>query len=149
MNNSEWISLIAILVSALSALYARRSVNEARKANRISLQFEKVDIYKEVISYSDCFRGLFSVPTAQRLEQFKKQAVELSEIYFSQGIHSQLREVYSHCSNCEMYLSVVQDNSDDRNEFPSEHEIRSDYKAVLEKLYPVIEQMKNELKINV
>lgn len=146
MSSSDLISFIAILVSALSALYAKRSVGEAKKANRISLQFQKVEIYEEVVTFSDCFRGLFSVPTEKRLEQFRLKALNLSELYFSEKIYNQLKEIYTHCRNSEMYLSVVQDNKSDKD-LPSEIEIRHDYKSVLGLLYHVIEEMKNEIRI--
>lgn len=83
MNQSDYIALAALAVALLAALYARWAANEAKRANEISLHFKKVEIYEEVLSFSDCFRGLFSVPTAEWLEVFKKKAVQRAEIYLS------------------------------------------------------------------
>lgn len=146
MTLTDLIALIAIFVAVLSALYSRWGVNEAKKANRIALQFERVEIYKEVIAFSESFRGFFTVPSAERLEQFRQKAVNLSEIYFSEKIHSQLNLIYSLCKDSELYLSVLEDNDDE--DLPTESEVKKQYKSVLKHLYPVIEDMKNELKIN-
>lgn len=151
MSTSDWISILAFLVAVLSAIYARWSLNESRKANKISLQFEKVEIYKDVITFTDCFRGLFSVPTYERLDQFRQKAVNLSEIYFSDEVYKQLQEIHSLCNNSQMYLSVVEDtekNESITDDLPSELEVRREYKSVLNLLYPVIEDMKKELKID-
>lgn len=83
MNQSDYIALAAVAVALLSALYARWAANEAKRANDISVHVHKVEIYEEVLSFSDCFRGLFTVPSAERLETFKKKAVQRSEIYLS------------------------------------------------------------------
>ncbi|WP_318452345.1 hypothetical protein [Photobacterium leiognathi] len=45
MNTSEWFAFAAILVAALSALYARWAWSEAHKANKISLHGHKKEIY--------------------------------------------------------------------------------------------------------
>lgn len=80
MTQSDYIALAAMGVASLSAIYAKWSANEAKRANLISLQVHKIEIYEEVIAFSDCFRGLFCVPTAERLETFKKKAVQRAEI---------------------------------------------------------------------
>lgn len=135
------------MVSLLSAIYARWSVNEAKRANEISLHAMKVAIYEEVVSFSDCFRGFFTVPSYERLQQFQKNAVQRAEIYLSSEAHQKLVEIFSHCSESEMWLSIAQSESEDNRAKPNKLEVLAEYKAVLNLLYPAIEQIKNEAKI--
>ena len=148
MSTSDYIALAALGISILSALYARRSAQEAKRANDISLHTNKVAIYEEVVSFSDCFRGLFSVPTYERLQQFQKNAVQRAEIYLSEEAYLQLKEIYSHCSDSEVWLNIATSEGQGSGERPSELEVRSDYKSVLNLLYRAIELIKTEAQIN-
>jgi len=148
LQQSDYIALVSAGVAGLSALYARWAVGEAKKANEISLHIHKVQIYEEVISFSDCFRGLFTVPSISRLEQFRKLAVLRSEIYLSVEIYEELKSVYNHCYENEIWLSVVTGESYDSSTGPNELEIRSRYKSILELLYPLIEKIKIEAKLS-
>jgi C4-dicarboxylate-specific signal transduction histidine kinase len=148
LNQSDWIALAAVLVSVLSAIYAKCSANEAKRANKISLHFKQVEIYEEVMTFSDCFRGIFSVPNVARLEQFRKQAVNRADIYFSDEVQRYLKEIHTHCSDSEVWLRISQDKDQVGVVVPHELEIRSEYKSVLNLLYPVLKIMRNELNIN-
>jgi hypothetical protein len=147
-TQSDYIALVAVAVALLAALYARWAANEAKRANEISLHVHKVEIYEEVLSFSDCFRGLFSVPTEQRLEAFKKKAVQRAEIYLSKEVHLQLQEIYEHCSNSEIWLSIAVSEGRKTEDTPSEHEVRREYKSVLNLLYPAIQSIKSEAKLD-
>ena len=148
MSQSDYIALAALAVALLAALYARRAANEAKRANDISLHVHKVEIYEEVLSFTDCFRGLFSVPTAERLETFKKKAVRRAEIYLSKEVHLQLQEIYEHCSKGEIWLCIAKSEGLKTEDTPSELEVRSEYKSVLNLLYPVIQSIKAEAKLD-
>ena len=148
MSQSDYIALAALAVALLAALYARWAANEAKRANDISLHVHKVEIYEEVLSFSDCFRGLFNVPTAARLEIFKKKAVQRAEIYLSEKVYLQLQEIYAHCSESEIWLSIAESQGHKTEDTPSELEVRSEYKSVLNLLYPVIQNIKAEAKLD-
>lgn len=144
---ADYIALAALGVSVLSALYARWAINEAKRANNIALHVHKVEIYEEVVSFSDCFRGLFSVPTAERLEKFKKNAVQRAELYLTEEVYQQLKEIYAHCNESEIWLSIA-DSEPKLEGTPNALEVRQEYKSVLNLLYPVIEKIKAEAKLN-
>lgn len=148
MSQSDYIALAALAVALLAALYARWAANEAKRANDISLHVHKVEIYEEVLSFSDCFRGLFNVPTAARLETFKKKAVQRAEIYLSEKVYLQLQEIYAHCSESGIWLSIAESEGHKTEGTPSELEVRSEYKSVLNLLYPVIQSIKAEAKLD-
>lgn len=148
MNQSDYIALAAVAVALLSALYARLAANEAKRANDISLHFHKVEIYEEVLSFSECFRGLFTVPSAERLEAFKHKAVQRSEIYLSKEVHVQLQEIYAHCSESEIWLNIAKNEGRKTEDIPSDLELRSEYKSVLNLLYPVIQKIKAEAMLD-
>lgn len=138
MSQSDYIALTAVAVALLAALYARWTANEAKRANDISLHVHKVEIYEEVLSFSDCFRGLFTVPSAERLETFKKKAVQRAEIYLSNEVYLQLQKIYEHCHTNEIWLSIATSESCG-TDVPNELEVRSEYKSVLNLLYPAIQ----------
>jgi len=145
LGQSDLIALGALLVAILSALYAKRT------SIKLAMHFKMVEIYEDVLNFSDCFRGLFSVPTPERLESFRFNAVRNSELYFSEKVLNGLEEVYSHCIEQETWLSIAED----RNSVPIEGiklppviEIRSEYKAVMALILPVLKNMKIEIKNN-
>lgn len=151
MNQSDYIALAAMGVAVLSALYARWSAREAKQANQISLQVHKIEIYEEVLSFSECFIGLFSVPTAERLEAFKKKAVQCSEIFLSEDVYLKLKEIYDHCNENEVWLRIAEraENEGRRAEdIANELEVRSAYKSVLNLLHPVVQAIKCEAKLD-
>lgn len=148
LSQADYIALVALGISALSALYARRAANSGRRANEIALHICKVEIYEEVISFSDCFRGLFSVPTENRLEKFKKNAVQRAELYFSEEVYLQLKEICEHCYESESWLSIAESDDKKQEWIPNNLEIRQAYKSILDLLYPVIEKIKAEAKLN-
>ena len=147
MELSDYIALLAVIVSVLSALYARNSTSEAKRANELALHFHKVEIYEEAVSFSDCFRGLFTVPTVERLEKFKKNAVQKAEIYLSQETYLLLKEIYGHCAESEIWLSIAESETTPEQNAPNNLEVRQEYKSVLNLLLPAIEKIKNEVKI--
>lgn len=148
LTQADYISLVAVAVSLLSALYARRASDEAKRANEIALHVHKVEIYEEVVSFSDCFSGLFCIPTAQRLEAFRKKAVQRAELYCSNETYLQLKAIYEHCSENQVWLSIAEREGSKTADTPNELEVRSEYKAVLSLLYPVIDRIKSEAKLS-
>jgi len=148
MSQSDYIALLALSVALLAALYARWAAKETKKANEISLHIHKVEIYEEVLSFLDCFRGLFNVPTAERLEVFRKKAVQRAEIYLSKEVHCQLVKIYEYCRESEMWLSIASSKDRKAEDIPNELEVRQKYKSVLGLLNPVIRNIKTGAKIN-
>jgi hypothetical protein len=144
LTQSEFISLAAFLVAVLAAIYARRAIAEAKRANKISLHIHKVQIYEEVLSFSDCFRGFINVPSEARLEEFRKKAVQRAEVYLSNHAHLQLLEIYDHCRENEMWLSAAESDANLTNDIPSDLEVRHNYRTVIDKLPPAIQRIKNE-----
>lgn len=148
MASSDLIAIAAFLVSGLAAIYTERMSREAKKANAIALHSKKVAIYEEVISFSDCFRGLFSVPTYKRLQQFRKRAVHRAEIYLSAEAYEQLKRVYEHCAEQEVWLSIATSEGNGGADKPSELEVRQKYKSVLDLLYPALDLVRHEARID-
>lgn len=148
LSLSDYFSILALLISFLSAVYARRSSNEAKKANEISLNLNKVAIYEEMVSFSDCFRGLFNLPTRERLNQFNKNAVQRSEIYLTPAAHQRLVEIFKYCCENQIWLEIAENVGGSQGNKSGELEVRKKYKEVLSLLYPAIEKIKNEAKIN-
>lgn len=148
MAGSDLIAIAALGISALSAIYSYRSVQQAKRSNELALHAKRVAIYEEVVSFSDCFRGFFSVQTAERLEQFKKNAVQRGELYLSENAFLHLKEIYEHCSDSEVWLSIANSEGQGAGYKPTDLEVRKEYKSALNLLYPTIELVKQEAKID-
>ena len=147
LTQADLISLAAAAIALLSALYAPWAYTEAKRANEIALHVHKVEIYEEVVAFSDCFRGLFNIPTEQRLETFQKKAVQRAEIYLSKEAHLQLKAIYDHCYEQQIWLDIAEREVRASVDTPNELEVRSSYKSVLRLLYPAIEKIKLEAKL--
>jgi hypothetical protein len=147
MNQSDYIALAALAVSVLAAVYARWAAKEAKRANAISLHSYKVGIYEEVLSFVDSFRGFLGVPSEGRLEEFRKKAVQRAEIYLSKEAHLHLQEIYKHCRDSEMWLSVAESEGIQPEDRPDVLEVKTAYQSVVDRLYLVIERIKAEAKL--
>jgi len=121
---------------------------QAKRANDLSIHVHRIAIYEEVVSFSDCFRGLFTVPSEARLEQFRKKAAHRAEIYLNDDIYRQLLEIYTHCYESQVWLHIAEEDANKSPSVPHELQIRSEYKSVLNLLVPTIELIKSEIKLD-
>jgi hypothetical protein len=93
MLASNWISALALLVSALSALYARYSVQEARRTNEITIHNERLKIFKVILE----LRGLLTRHGVNIKENdlFSfYEFVQLSEFYYDKSIHEDIKAYF-------------------------------------------------------
>jgi hypothetical protein len=93
MQTSDWIALLAVFVATLSALYARHSVREARRANEIVLHNEKLKIFKGILD----LRAKLSANgvNIKEYELFSfYEYVQLSEFYFNKQIYEKVKEYF-------------------------------------------------------
>jgi len=92
------ISLVAIFISILSALYARRAANEASKANEIALHNERLKIFKAILE----LRGKVMAQGVdiKEYELFSfYEYVQLSEFYYNHSIHEQVKDYFDCVQN--------------------------------------------------
>jgi hypothetical protein len=93
MQVSDWIALLSAFVAILSALYARHSVQEARRANEIGLHNEKLKVFKGILD----LRAKLSANgiNIKEYELFSfYEYVQLSEFYFNKRIYEKVKDYF-------------------------------------------------------
>ena len=85
-------AVLAALVSALSALYARWQVGSAKKANEIALHEDRLSTYKGLVRYR-AYITARGVGIKEEVWKFAEVS-ELSEFYFSAYVHGRLESVF-------------------------------------------------------
>lgn len=102
MQTGGWIplviSLVAIFISILSALYARRAANEASKANEIALHNEKLKIFKGILELRGKVMAQGVDIKEHELFSFYEY-VQLSEFYYNHSIHEQVKDYFDCVQN--------------------------------------------------
>ena len=146
MNTCTIVALISIFIACVSIVICFRTVKKAKKVTDLSLHYEKLEVFEELLSFEDCFRGLFSFPSEARLEQFKKNAVNRSDFYFSKDIAGELHNIYGECRRRKIWLDVDGSRSDEM-ETTASAEARKDFKSMLKLINPTIFKVKNAVRL--
>lgn len=147
MDLLDGIAIIALLVSGFSAWYSHKTITEAKNANKLSIQFERVKIYRHILDYQKCFQGLFANPNWERVFLFRDEAVVLSEIYFSSDIYEKVNEIFLVSNEWVMRISAFEGMDDP--DIAAISEMKRDFKVTVIELIPqALLSMKEELKVN-
>ena len=96
LNTSDWLAFAAILVAALSALYARWAWSEAHKANKISLHGHKKEIYDaffELKMHMDQKADLAEIEHIHKFYYGSRNA----RFYFCGNIADKLKNYFDQC----------------------------------------------------
>ena len=116
METSYLISFLAILISGLSALYARHAVKEAMRSNEIAIHNERLRIFKGILELrGELVRRGVNIKEHDLFEYY--EYVQLSEFYYNQTIHEKTKYYF------DTALEVVKqhdlweaaENKEDRN----------------------------------
>jgi hypothetical protein len=95
-NWSELLALAAFGVSVLSAIYARRAIDEAKKANRLSVHDHRLEIYREFETVRFAVRskglGIKHIDIAGLYRPSQESA-----FYFPEAISAKLVEYVDTC----------------------------------------------------
>lgn len=135
MEISVLISLAALFVALLSALYANHSVTEARRANEISLHNEKLKIFKGILDLRATVTGRGTDIEERELFCFYEH-VQLSEFYYDSKIHQQIKD----------YFDCVWDIVKRRSEWgAAEKESQELYKQMVKKTFAILEESRKKV----
>jgi hypothetical protein len=93
------VALLALVISLISAVYARRSADEAKRANDLSLHEMQVKVLNAVLEFQqalpsspDSINSLVLDSLKSSLEAFMKDAVIPSKLYLSSNHSSVLNK---------------------------------------------------------
>ncbi len=96
INSSDVIAILAILVSTLSAIYARYSWAEAKKANAISLLSYRQDIYMAFVELKDYMCVKMQNAEFSEVQKFLWPK-KLAALHFPAYIASDINDYYYAC----------------------------------------------------
>ncbi len=147
MTVTDVIAWLAFGAAALSALYARWAVQAANRANRLSVQTERVEIYRTLLDFGRHFHGLFAHPVEGDLDLFKRKVVVLAELYFPPAIYEALDTFHKDCWNSWYSIAELEFQNDDarRGELM---QMKQGFKRLHERMGPIADMMKSELKVH-
>lgn len=93
METNYLISFLAILISGLSALYARHAVKEAMRSNEISIHNESLQIFKGILELrGELFRRGVNIKEHDLFGYY--EYVQLSEFYYNKTIHEKIKDYF-------------------------------------------------------
>jgi len=93
MQTSDFIAIGSVLVASLSALYARWSVQTARRQNEISLHSERLRVYRGVVDFGVKLAAKGPAINEKDIWAFDEW-VQLSEFYFNKEIYDRLEKIF-------------------------------------------------------
>lgn len=108
MEYATVISVIALLVSALAAIYARWAAMEAKQANRLVLHEKQAAILDLVVQFEGYFKGYGANPTFDQIEVFNREVVIPAKLYLPANISSIISEAYRIIVAQSMLVSAVE-----------------------------------------
>lgn len=117
IQTSDLIAIGAACIAGLSALYARWTVTEAKRANEIAIHNERLKIYKSLVDY----RALLSAKgprfSEEELWRFY-EPVQLSEFYYGPNLHKEMLSIWD---DSQTLLSLRASWEEAKAEGSSEH----------------------------
>jgi hypothetical protein len=114
MTTSDWLSCAAILVAALSSVYARWAWSESHKANQISLHAHKKSIYDAFFELKMHMVQKARFAETEHVQKFYYGARN-ARFYFDKKIADKLRDYYEQC----FYIAELNLQKTAKAELPS------------------------------
>jgi hypothetical protein len=144
VTNSDWIAYASALVAILSAIYSYRAVNEAKKANALSLFHHRKEIYDafyELKMHMVAYGESSDIKIVSKFYHHSRDA----NIYFSEPLGSLINEYFGICFDVAIFNAKRGGNLSE-----SSQEIESKYdrtfeleKAIQKRLLLVLRVAKN------
>lgn len=139
---SEIISILALVVASGSALYARWSWREAKRANDIATHEKQLSIYKAFESLKFAMVQKADSITHEDTGKFYTASRD-SEFYFTPDIHNKIKEYFDVCFD----LAVINRNKQTRNyEGEKLDEVHNNQDSLLEKEARLANEIDSELR---
>jgi hypothetical protein len=148
LTNSDLIAVGSALVAGLSALYARWAVKASKHQNEISLQAERLNVYKGVTIFGSKLTA--NGPSIQETEVWKfHEWVQLSEFYYNAAIHKRLVIAFSQAlemlaKNDEWMLAKEQSSSNTKDISDERYKI---HRALRGECFSISDAMKENLRL--
>ena len=137
---SDAIAGMVILISVLSALYARWAASEAKRANKLTLHPHKKMIFDAFMKLKMHMTARGLRPDIKEVSKFYQLSDE-SNLYLSEQLSGKVKEYYSYCFKAADLAKLGNDL------YPNEDPVIHDSVANARKLAPIIEaELRNIIK---
>lgn len=105
LQSSDLIAIVAVIISGLSALYARWASSEAKRANEISLLSHRKAIYD---AFFELKMHMDQQAMRAQMEQVSKfyYPIRDASVYFEKSLSEKVAQYYSQCLNVAGLASV-------------------------------------------
>ncbi len=94
VSGSDVLAFFALLVSFAAAFYAKRAVDMARIANRISLHEPRAKIFENIFHFRSLFVEMDLHPTDDEMQNFYRNVVLPAHLYLPSKFTEQLHGIY-------------------------------------------------------
>lgn len=98
------IAVVSAIIALVAAVYSRWQARAARRANEISLQSERLALYRETVNFAAVLTGKGPRIAEADVWRFKETA-EVVEFYFSHQVHCRLIKTF----DCALKLLMTND----------------------------------------
>ena len=145
MQNSDWIALIAVCVALLSSLYARHAVGEARRANDIAINNQKLRIYRGVMEiYGLLMRKGVQIREGELFNHY--EYIQLSEFYFNSSIYKKLYNAFDGAWEI-VRLHDCWEAAEKREEKVFVEKTRAQLRQVRDQFKAIADEIRNHLRL--
>lgn len=108
LSISEIIAILAVIISTISAFYAKRAIDLSIEANRVNLHQPRAEIFKAIFEYRSLFVAMDLHPTDDEMQDFYRKAILPAHLYLPghftarmHKIYTRSRDLYSQIDECE------------------------------------------------
>jgi hypothetical protein len=104
ISGAELLASAALVVSVISAFYAKRAVDIAIAANRVNLHQPRAEIFKAIFGYRALFVDMDLHPTDDEMQDFYRKAILPAHLYLPAHFTHRLHAIY--VRSMELYSSI-------------------------------------------
>lgn len=143
MDVSDWIAFLSFLGALLSALYARWTFNEAKKANNIAIHQHQIEIFD---SFTDLRSEINQLGENFNLETLNKYSARAytADLYLSNKLSSKIK-TYNHFAH-KIYMRSQMNRTISKNDNPVPKEYLQEVWSYTDKCREIEEEIENKLR---
>ena len=148
MDTSDWIALLSFLGALLSALYARWTFNEAKKANKIAIHQHQIEIFDSFTDLMSEIHQLGENFSLETLNKFSARAYT-ADLYLSNELSSKIKQYNQFAHNIYLRSQMNRTFLKNGNAVPKEdlQEVWSNTDKCREIEGVIEEKLREELKL--
>jgi len=130
------ISMLALLVSVASALYAKKAVDQAAWGNRVNLHEPRRNVYEGLVLYRHLFGDYDIHPDADEIQRFYVAVAMPARLYFSSDLADEIYEIYKVSFTYFQRIDAAESGRSSESKWDSINQFKGTVTHSLDKLIP-------------